>query len=108
MAAGLVLLAPQVRADGPSWGVSFGVGFGGAGFGGFVGHGHRVHAHRPFRPAVIVAPPPRQIPIYSTVWVPARYEQVFAGYDRCGRPVYRTVCVGVGHYERVITGYRTC
>src|SRR5262245_2927262 len=73
VAAGLLALAPPVRADGPSWGVGFGIGFGGAGFSGFVGS--PVH-HRHVRPAVIVAPPPvvcapRQIPIYRQVWVPA-------------------------------------
>ena len=111
VAAGLVALAPQVRADGPTWGVSFGVGYGGANFSGFVGSSHH---HRYVRPGVIVAPPPvicappRQVPIYRQVWVPARYQQVFVGYDRCGAPVYRTVFVSGGHYEQVITGYRTC
>jgi hypothetical protein len=110
VAAGLVALAPQARADGPSWGVGFGIGFGGANVSGFVGSPH----HRHFRPGVIVAPapvycaPPRQVPIYQSVWVPARYQQVFVGYDRCGAPIYRTVCVSGGHYEQVIVGYRTC
>src|SRR5690349_14548916 len=31
-------------------------------------------------------------------WVPERTESVFAGYDHCGKPIYRTVCVP-GHWE---------
>jgi hypothetical protein len=30
-------------------------------------------------------------------WIPARTTSVFAGYDPCGRPIYRTVCVP-GHW----------
>jgi hypothetical protein len=30
-------------------------------------------------------------------WVPARTESVFSGYDHCGKPVYRTVCIP-GHW----------
>ena len=30
-------------------------------------------------------------------WAPARTTSVFAGYDPCGKPTYRTVCVP-GHW----------
>ena len=36
-------------------------------------------------------------------WVPARTESVFSGYDHCGKPIYRTVCVAAGHWA-----YRRC
>jgi hypothetical protein len=32
------------------------------------------------------------------VWVPARYESRFAGYDHCGKPIYRSVCVCEGYW----------
>ena len=38
-------------------------------------------------------------PSYERVWVnQPRYQRVFVGYDRCGRPVYQTVCISRGHY----------
>jgi hypothetical protein len=120
---GVGLLAPVARADGPSIGFGIGVGFGGGAGRGFFGLsiGHR---HRSFRPAVVVAAPPvicapapviiarppvvvhRQVPVYRQVWVPARYETVVVGYERCGFPIYGTVCSAPGHYESVLTGYR--
>jgi len=41
------------------------------------------------------APPAPRVERY---WVPARYATVFAGYDHCGRPIYRTVCVSAGYW----------
>jgi len=32
------------------------------------------------------------------VWVPARYESRFEGYDPCGKPIYRQVCVSDGYW----------
>ena len=32
------------------------------------------------------------------VWVPAKYESRFAGYDHCGKPIYRSVCVCEGYW----------
>ncbi len=110
---GLAVLAPAVRADPrePSWGVTFGVGFGCGHLGGFVGDWGRGHRpHRFVRSGVIVAPAPvhvhQRVAFYRPVWIPARFEQVFVGYDFCGNPVYQTVCVVPGHYEQVIAGYR--
>lgn len=38
-------------------------------------------------------------PIGERVWVnQPRYQNVFVGYDLCGRPVTRTVCVSSGHW----------
>ena len=34
-----------------------------------------------------------EAPRLERYWVPARTESVFAGYDHCGKPIYRTVCV---------------
>ena len=37
--------------------------------------------------------------VNERVWVnQPRYQQVFAGYDFCGRPVYRRACVSRGHW----------
>lgn len=41
-----------------------------------------------------------QAPSFEWVWVPARYESRFAGYDPCGMPVYRRVCVSEGYWTR--------
>lgn len=35
-------------------------------------------------------------PRIEWTWVAPRYQTVFAGYDHCGRPTYRTVCVSAG------------
>lgn len=40
--------------------------------------GHREHANR--------------------VWVPARYENRFCGYDHCGKPMYKSILVCEGHW----------
>ena len=37
-------------------------------------------------------------PRVERVWVPARYESRFSGYDHCGKPLYRSVCVSEGHW----------
>jgi hypothetical protein len=47
----------------------------------FFGFGHREPATR-----------------IETYWVAPRYETVFAGYDRCGKPMYRTVCNSEGYW----------
>jgi len=108
----LVIAAPEVRADPPRWGVSFGFGRDGAHVGFQIGggHGHRSRLHVP-PPRMCLPPPPpvhihRSVAIVRDVWVPARYENVFVGYDRFGHPVYRTVCVSPGHHERVVVGHR--
>ncbi len=49
---------------------------------------HRVEHHRRNRPQH------RR----ERIWVPARYESRFSGYDRCGKPVYRSVCVAEGRW----------
>jgi len=102
---GLFLAAPEAQAR-DRWNVQFGVGNGGFGVSGGFGRYPRRH----FAP-VYVAPPVHvhtRVPIYHWVWVPVRYDTVFAGYDFCGRPIYRTVCVSAGHYESTIVGYRPC
>ena len=38
-------------------------------------------------------------PHRTRIWVPARYETRFAGYDNCGRPIHRSVCVTAGHWS---------
>jgi hypothetical protein len=102
---GLFFAVPQVEAH-DRFGVQFG--FGNGGFS--VRGGVRAYPRRHYAP-IVVAPPVHvhtRAPIYREVWVPAQYDTVIAGYDRCGRPVYRTVCVGAGHYESVFVGYRAC
>jgi len=37
-------------------------------------------------------------PRAERVWVPARYESRCTGYDHCGKPLYRSVCVSEGHW----------
>jgi hypothetical protein len=37
-------------------------------------------------------------PRAERVWVPARYESRIAGYDHCGKPIYRSVCVCEGYW----------
>jgi len=102
----LALVSPAALAD-PDWGFTFG--FGGSGFRmrGSVGLPHPVfHApYRVVRPARMVHVH-SQVPIYRQVWVAPRYETVFAGYNRCGFPIWRTVCVSPGHTESVFVGYR--
>jgi hypothetical protein len=34
----------------------------------------------------------------SRVWVPARYETRIVGYDHCGKPIYKSVCVTEGYW----------
>ena len=46
---------------------------------------HERHHRREFRR--------HHAPRVQRYWVPARTESVFAGYDHCGKPIYRTVCV---------------
>ena len=46
------------------------------------------------------------VPRYERVWTPPVYRTIFAGYDVCGNPVYRRVCVRVGHYRQVRRGSR--
>ena len=43
---------------------------------------------------------------YERVWVPPVYRTVFAGYDACGRPSYRNLCVRAGYYRQAHRGYR--
>ncbi len=108
--AGLLVAAPA-KADGPAWGFGIGFGRGGVHVSGFVGAPHRhVRPIHPYRPVIVVPAPVvhvhTRVPIYAQVWVPARYQTVFVGYNLAGLPVYRTVCVATGHYETVTTGYR--
>ena len=37
-------------------------------------------------------------PRVERVWVPARYESRISGYDHCGKPIYRSVCVCEGYW----------
>ena len=97
-----LLLSPTLLADhrSPRWGFSFG-------FGG--GYTPRISGHFGHRPRVRCEPPAHvhhEIPVYNQIWIPARHESVIVGYDHCGRPLYRAVCVSPGHYETVIVGYR--
>lgn len=55
---------------------------------------HRHHDHRYTR---------HHAPRVERYWVAPRYERVFVGYDHCGQPMYRTVCVSAGYW-----GYRPC
>ena len=50
---------------------------------------HRFNRHREYRPIA---------PKVERYWVPARYATVFVGYDHCGQPMYRSVCVAAGYW----------
>ncbi len=97
----MVAIPAVARADhwGPRWGVNFGFGWHGGGaavtFGGCrpAYHPRHVHVHT-------------RRPCYERVWVPPVHESVFAGYDRCGRPIYRRVEVRCGYYRSVLVGHR--
>ncbi len=94
----LLFAATPAQADHKHRGWSFRVGFGGHGgwmSASFGGSGRRepVHVHQ-------------YTPVYDRVWVQAQYDEVFVGYDHCGRPIYRTVCVRAGHYRSVLVGRR--
>ena len=91
--------APTVaRAD---WRVGFSVGFEGGRIAGTYSRHDR--QHRPHvRPVHVCTP----VPIYSQVWVPPVYQSVIVGYDWCGQPIFRTVCVRAGYHRQVIVGYR--
>ena len=39
-----------------------------------------------------------EAPRVERVWVPARHESRFVGYDHCGKPIYRSVCVSEGYW----------
>jgi hypothetical protein len=112
---GLFFAASGLRADPPAFRIGIGIGPGGVQIGGGIAFGHPYPVYRGPRhvhPRVIVAPPPppvhvhTPVAVYNTVWVPARYETVFAGYGRFGTPIYRTVCVSPGHWENVVARYR--
>lgn len=105
--AGLLGFSSTARADHRwSWGFGVGVGFGGGHFQGsyFQGNYHRralprqyVHVHA-------------RAPVYTQVWVPPVYATVFAGYNQCGAPIYRSVVTCNGYYRTVRSGYHcgTC
>jgi hypothetical protein len=44
----------------------------------------------------------------SKVWVPPVYRTVFAGYDHCGRTVYRERLIRPGYYKIVFTDHCSC
>jgi hypothetical protein len=51
------------------------------------------HMHRHFgRPHVVIAPR------FERVWVEPCVERRFVGYDACGQPMYRTICVTPGYW----------
>ncbi|MBI4604387.1 MAG: hypothetical protein HY721_20700 [Planctomycetes bacterium] len=97
--AGLLTFPAAANADHRSrrWGVSFGFGFDGAHVD--LGYSRHRHHHRPVHVHV-------RAPIYRQIWVAPVYDTVIAGYDRCGRPSYRTVQVRCGYYDSVVVGYR--
>ena len=86
------------------WGFHFGVDSHGGSFqfGYNRRHGHRWrryqrrHHHRHVHV---------RTPIYQKVWCEPAYREVFAGYDECGNPIYRSVCVSAGYYKSVCVGY---
>jgi hypothetical protein len=43
---------------------------------------------------------------YERVWVAPVYRSVFSGYNSCGHPIYRNVCVRNGYYRQVRRGSR--
>ena len=45
---------------------------------------------------------------YERVWVPPTYRTVFSGYNACGHPIYRNICVRAGYYRQVRRGHRGC
>jgi hypothetical protein len=105
--AGSMLVGAPAANAGDHFRVGFDVGLGfghrshfHAGF-----HSPRYHPHRTFG-HVSYGHNCVKVPIYGQVWVPPRYENVFSGYDHCGRPIYRTVCVSQGYYRTAVTGYR--
>ena len=53
----------------------------------------RVHVHH-FRVA------------YHRIWVPAKYQAVVVGYDRCGNAIFNQVMVRAARYKQV--RYQTC
>ncbi len=71
-------------------------------------------------PAPVYCPPPVYVPVWHVenerVWIAPVYSTVFAGYDACGRPIYRQECTTPGYWrvaqyrvsdcgERVFIGY---
>ncbi len=78
----------------------------------------RGYRHRPYRPvcapivvaplpvycpAPVICPPPVYVPVWhienERVWVAPVYQDVLAGYDACGRPIYRQACVTPGYWR---------
>jgi hypothetical protein len=113
--AALLLGSPSVaRAD---HGFGFGFGFGGRHGGFHLSIGHRGH-HRHHRARFYgghCAPAPyvhvavhehHWVAYYENTWVPPVCSTVFSGYDACGNPIYREVCVRAGYYSPVLRGYR--
>jgi hypothetical protein len=50
----------------------------------------RAHRHRVERV--------EHAPRLERIWIAPRYETVFAGYDHCGKPLVRTVCISEGRW----------
>jgi hypothetical protein len=111
LAASVLGISSSTRAD--DWGVSFGFGT----RGGHVrvnydrhhyrhGHGYGRHSYRVHDGLSLSHHVHVRVPFYEQVWVPPVYETVFCGYDRCGRPRYRQVCVRAGFYRSELSGYR--
>jgi hypothetical protein len=92
---GLVLFSSPARAD---WHVDFGINLGGGHVRVHTGHA-RVRTYRPVHVHC-------RVPVYQEIWIPAAYQTVVVGYDRCGRPIVRTVCVREGYWTRALVGYR--
>ena len=112
---GLFLAAPQVQAGGhnyPAWAAPmyFGLAMADVFFRAAAHVPAPVCAPAPCAPVVVSRPvyhaPPR-VPIYNRVWVSARYNRVFYGYDRFHHPIYRSVLASPGHWETVVVGYRS-
>ena len=110
----LFLTVPQVQAGGhncPVWAAPmyFGLAMADVFFRTAARVPAPVYAPAPCAPVVVSQPvchtPPR-VPIYNRVWVSARYNRVFCGYDRFHCPIYRSVLASPGHWQSVVVGYR--
>ena len=78
------------------WSFRFGFGHGGSFFDtGYHHHGgYRRHHRRARRRA-------RRARHVRRVWVAPVYREVIVGYNHCGHPVYRSICVREGYYRTV-------
>ena len=105
---------PDLRID---WGIRGRLGgiSGSFGRGGFGLRGSH-HDHGRYRGSSCRSAPVRRVrqthhrhhwvTHYERVWVAPVYRSIFSGYNSCGHPIYRRVCVRSGYYRQVRRGSR--